>query len=399
MKAKCIEPMGVHARVITPEDGGHYFFGYYDLQPFDSTGRYHLCHRAEFEDRIPTENDPCQLGAIDLETGDFIRFAETTAWNFQQGALLQWYRDDDHVIYNVREGSAFRSCVQNVKTGEKRILPMAFANLSQDGKHALCINFSRLFDFRPGYGYAGIPDPYAHINAPKEDGIFLMDTETGDCKMILSYTTLRDAFYEEPYSAGKLLVNHITFNPAGDRFVILLRNFKKLPENPLFRTQLLTCDLEGNLFRLAPFGYESHYHWKNDRELLIFGAYDDARARGNGSLWLYQDLTASAAPLPEPNPKKDVHCLYSPNRRYILGDAYPNEEEYRPLYLIDTEEGVQYTLGEYLSYINVGDDRQYRCDLHARFRQDGRYLSFDSIHPGKRCVCMMDLAPLKGYRF
>ena len=31
---------------IVPEDGRHYFFGYYDLQPFDSKQKRHLAHRA-----------------------------------------------------------------------------------------------------------------------------------------------------------------------------------------------------------------------------------------------------------------------------------------------------------------------------------------------------------------
>ena len=95
----CMENAGVSARVITPEDGGHYFFGYYDLQPFDTTGRYHLCHKAPFEDRIPAPDDVCELGMLDLEEGSFIKFGETTAWNFQQGAQLQWF-DDDSVFYN-----------------------------------------------------------------------------------------------------------------------------------------------------------------------------------------------------------------------------------------------------------------------------------------------------------
>ena len=86
-----VEESGVKARVITPDDGGHYFFGYYDLQPFDSTGRYHLCHKAPFEDRLPEADDICELGVIDLQTGKFIKYAETNAWNFQQGMMISSY--------------------------------------------------------------------------------------------------------------------------------------------------------------------------------------------------------------------------------------------------------------------------------------------------------------------
>lgn len=395
-KVMAIEENGVKARVITPDDDGHYFFGYYDLQPFDSTGRYHLCHKAPFEDRLPEENDICELGAIDLETGEFVKYAETTAWNFQQGTLLQWFKDDDHIIYNVRDNDAYKTCIKNIKTGETRLLPMAFANLSADCTKALCLNFSRIYDFRPGYGYAGIKDPYYDQKAPVEDGVFLMDTETGEVEQILNYEQLRDAYFEEPYSDGKLLVNHINFNPSATRFAMLFRNFRA--ENmPMWRTQLITADEKGNIFRMSKFGFHSHYHWKNDDELLIFSGYD-INNRDDG-LWLFTDNEDKSEKLPEDNPKKDIHCLYSPNRRYIMGDGYPDADGYRHLHFIDTKTNRDTILGKYLSYINKNTDMDYRCDLHARFDPSGRYVSFDSIHTGKRTVCLIDLSTLEGYEY
>ena len=71
-------------KIITPQnDGYHYFFGYYDLQPFDSTGKYHLCNRVKFMDRLPEPDDVCELGMIDLETNEFIKLSQnkfTLSW-------------------------------------------------------------------------------------------------------------------------------------------------------------------------------------------------------------------------------------------------------------------------------------------------------------------------------
>ena len=395
---QCMENAGIHARVITPEDGGHYFFGYYDLQPFDTTGRYHLCHKAPFEDHIPEPDDVCELGVIDLQEGGFIKFAETTAWNFQQGALLQWYGDDDHVIYNVRQDGAFRACVQNIKNGEKRYLPRAYTCLSPDCKKALCVNFSRMFDFRPGYGYSGIEDPRKNELAPADDGVFLMDTESGETKLLLSLADLQKFHVEEPCSSGKLLINHITFSPDSDRFVMLLRNFKSADGTVKWKTQLLTSDPEGKLFLWAPFSYQSHYHWKNEKELVMYGG-NFSNDRGDGALWLFTDGVCGGVRLPEPNPKKDVHCLYSPNRRYISGDDYPKEDEYRTLHLIDTVTGTDTILGRYHSFISGDSNRDFRCDLHARFNRNGSLISFDSIHTGHRTVCLLDLTELEGYQY
>lgn len=390
-----VEIDGIRAKVITPDDEGHYFFGYYDLQPFDSTGRYHLCHKAPFEDHIPAEDDICELGVIDLQTGKFIKYAETTAWNFQQGALLRWYKDDDHILFNIRSDGAYRCCILNIKNGEKRILPMAIADVSHDGKHGVCINFSRIFDFRPGYGYAGIKDSYFDEKAPSEDGVFLMDMETGDVKQILDYKKMRDAFPKEPYCRGKLLVNHINFNPSGNRYAMLFRNFRE--NGMMWKTQLLTGDLEGNIYCLADYAFHSHYNWKNNDELLIFsGLCEENRS---DALYLFRDLTHEVTRLPEPNPNKDIHCLYSPNKRYIIGDGYPDAAGYRNLHLIDTLKNTDTVIGKYFSGKQTEKTVEFRCDLHARFDPTGRYISFDSVHIGKRCVCLTDMSTLPGYEY
>ena len=52
--------------VITPDDGYNYFFGYYDLQPFDKSGERHLAHRVKFNDRIPVKGDIAELGYVTI---------------------------------------------------------------------------------------------------------------------------------------------------------------------------------------------------------------------------------------------------------------------------------------------------------------------------------------------
>ncbi|MBE6590023.1 MAG: hypothetical protein E7643_07570, partial [Ruminococcaceae bacterium] len=77
-----------NCEIITPDDGAHYFFAYYDMRATGVRGR-HLCHRVQFDDHLPTENDICEVGY--LEDGVFYKIGETTAWNFQQGAMLQYH--------------------------------------------------------------------------------------------------------------------------------------------------------------------------------------------------------------------------------------------------------------------------------------------------------------------
>ena len=374
-------------KIINKEDGYYYFFGYYDLQPFDSEDRFHLCHRVKFMDRLPAKDDVCELGVLDPDTKDFIKFSETTAWNFQQGAMLQWFVPGESIVYNVREGDGFNTEIKNIKTGEIRRLPLAVANISNNRKYGLCLNMSRIFDFRPGYGYSEVPDPYYDIKAPENDGVFLMNMETGEYKLIINYADIIKQFPREPYTDCKLVVNHITFNPSGTRFLFLLRNFRE--GNAMWNTQLITSDLEGNMCVLSDYISNSHYNWKNDKQILIVTSHT-GNTRDN--LCLRDDFTGDTIMYDLPELHEDIHCLYSPNQRYIIGDGYPITEDYRKLWLYDTKENKAILLVSVYSYkATLGD---VRCDLHARWNHKGNKITFDSNHNGARCVCEMDLSDI-----
>ena len=377
-------------RIITPDDGYHYFFGYYDLQPLDSKQRMHLAHRVGFMDRMQEAGDTAELGAVDMESGEFVKYAETTAWNFQQGAMYRRIYDDGHIIYNIRDGSlpsGFGAEIKDIVSGAVRRLPMPIADLSKDGRRALSINFSRVFDFRPGYGYAGRPDPNADVNAPDDDGVWLMDAETGEYKLIIDYARIRREFPQPPFSDGKLLVNHITFNPSGTRILFLLRNFPQ-PGVRGWKTMLITSDLEGNMRLLTPYCVNSHYYWKNDDEILIVTSMKTEE--NVYRLWLINDRTGESAPLPEPNPTYDIHCIYSPDQRYIIGDSYPGPgNPTRSLWLIDTKKN---TLDEILKVDTVIPPViDIRCDLHVRWSPDGSFVTFDSTHTGKRTIAVQEI--------
>jgi hypothetical protein len=131
----------------------------------------------------------------------------------------------------------------------------------------LKINFNRIYDFRPGYGYAGVKDKFFDVNTPKDDGVFLVDTKTGEEKQIIDYERLKKLFPIDGMENAKFVINHITFNPSGTRFLILLRNFP-LEGSGYKSTSLITSDLEGNVCLLIKDQYISHYYWKNDTQIV-----------------------------------------------------------------------------------------------------------------------------------
>ena len=386
---KCLDAK-YNIKKISPNDGYNYFYGYYDLNPYHENGKYHLANRVSFNDRLPKKDDICELGYIDLETGEFTKFAETTAWNFQQGALLTYNTTNyDEVYYNVRGGQYdYMTCIHNLKTGEKRYTERACANIAPNGKYGLSLNFSRIYDFRPGYGYAGVKDKWYDVAQPDDDGIFLVDMETGKSKLIISAAQILKEFPNEVFPNEKFVVNHITFNTSSDRFLFLFRNF--MTENcPRWSTSLYTADLEGNMYELLHNTVVSHYHWKNPREVLFAASV----ANNEFGIYLLEDLTKNYTKLESPYFHKDIHCLYSPNQKYFIGDGYPDKEEQcRSIYIYNCETGESDIILKDFSYDfgNTG----LRCDLHNRWNTKGDKISFDSTRNKIREIYEIDVSAL-----
>ena len=107
---------------ITPITQGpkHHFFGYYDKSPWDGTGNYILAMETDFIDRMPQSEDMATIGFVDQKKSyQFKEIAETRAWNWQQGCMLQWMPPDykKYVIYNDKYEDSFVSVIQDVQTG------------------------------------------------------------------------------------------------------------------------------------------------------------------------------------------------------------------------------------------------------------------------------------------
>ncbi|MBI4975885.1 MAG: hypothetical protein HZC28_00290 [Spirochaetes bacterium] len=378
---------------LTREDG-HYFFGYYDIEPWSADGRFHLAHRVPFMDRMPSPADRADIGMIRMRDNRFIPLAETYAWNFQQGAMLQWHPlQPASIIYNALRNGAYRGVILDTVTGVERTLSRPVANVDPAGRYALSINFSRMFDFRPGYGYAGIPDRFAADDFPKDDGIFLIDLSSGESRLIIPLAALREVFHDVDLAGMKLLVNHITFNTDGSRFVFLLRTMASANSSGgvFWKTATLTANTDGSdVFVLGDFGMASHYIWRTKNELLIY-----ADAGEGAGLNLLNDRTRDHALIDKGFFTYDGHCSYSLDKNFILYDSYPDADGYRKLVMYD----IKRKRGMNLAVLHHGrmdalPCTDIRCDLHPRFSRDGNTISFDSIHEGHRHIYTMDVGSI-----
>jgi len=365
-----------------------HFFGYYDKTPWDPTGHKMLGMRVAFGGRPPTPDDIAVIGLIDLDRKhDWKPVAETTAWCWQQGTMLQWLpgADGRSIIFNTRSSAGFGSTILDVTTGARRDLPRPVYGIAPHGRCAVSLNFARVHRTRPGYGYVGVRDDWQDQLAPNEDGITFLDLATGSHSLIVSLAQVAGIAPEASMENVAHWVNHLQFNPTGDRFAFLHRWGKGRDR----RTRLFTARPDGTgLYLLEREGVVSHYDWMDARHILAWSRHCD-----EDHYHLYEDQSREVQALGADVLQTDGHCSYSPDRNWILTDTYPDaKHSNRTLILYHPGNGTRFDIGRFYSPPQFTGE--IRCDLHPRWSRDGRRVSIDSLHEEQRQMYIVDVSEI-----
>lgn len=354
----------------------HIFFGYYDITPFSNNDKYLLAQRIEIRNRIPRKDDYLSVGYYELNNNNFIEIGNTNCWNWQQGCRMQWFtlnNVDTDVIYNRIVDNNYGSSVHNILT--KKIIreyQYPIYSLTSDSKYALTLNFSRLGVFRPGYGYNNFKCKNKNICAPSDDGIWLLDMESGKVDLLFS---IKDVINIEPKKTmdnATHYFNHLSPNPNGNRFLFLhiwILNKKRY-------TRLVTADMNGkNLYVLNNEGMSSHYCWKTDNQILSY-ALD---SKGDKKFFIYYDMSKKILPFGEKYMLEDGHPTFSINDD-IVCDTYPNLQSKQTLFTYNYKKNVYNKITSFFNpSIYYGE---FRCDLHPRWNSDGNKICVDSPNTG-----------------
>ena len=181
--------MATAARQIT-RGPKHHWFGYYDKLQFDPADRYVLAMEVDFERRSPTPDDVIQARHDRSADGD--RWIEIgTLAGLELAAGLHAAVDPGirsrEILWNDRQGDRFVCPSFSMsRPASVRTLPHArLLAVSPDGRSAVTPDFRRTRRRRPGYGYAGLADPFAaDVAARKQSGIWThVDLATGAAKL------------------------------------------------------------------------------------------------------------------------------------------------------------------------------------------------------------------------
>ena len=390
--SKKIKSEGDITRVSPNDDQHEYFFGYYDKSPWDITDRYMLCLKANdtWSDVSPREKADILIIDTEKKENDSSRvkkIAETSAWNVQQACMLQWLGPDfsSRILYNDFRDGKYVSVILTLATMEEKVISAPVYSVSQDGKFALTLDFSRLYELRPGYGYYNVPEPTKGIALPDTTAIWYVNLETGEVTECLKYTDFakfkpRPEMKEEG-SVHK--VNHIMISPNGKRFMVLYRWFCGQRKY----TRLITCNVDGtDMYVLSDDDMVSHCYWKDDNTIL---AFENKKKTGPG-YYLMTDKTENYTHC-WPQFTNDGHPSYSPDKSLIVTDSYPDRARIASINIMDGNEKKQENTTIARVFAPFKYDNDTRCDLHPRWNHKGTKICFDSVFEGHRGVYTIDI--------
>jgi len=363
--------------------GKENFFGYYDKSPWSFDERFYLIHILDDK-----EKDKIKIGVFDFERNELIILDQTPSFNFQQGAMLRWLNTSSYnVIYNTVVDGYLVAKIKDLITGKEKIVPMPIQTVNSLGTEALTLNYKRLYKLRPEYGYKVNVRNFSEDMPDEKDGIWKIDINTGKSELIISLKDLKTIEHRKEMDKSQHKINHIIYSPSGNRFVFMHRWLG--PYGKFSR--LYTANVDGTgIYLLADDKMVSHYSWLDDEYLLSY-----ARKEPIGDKYfLFKDRTTEFRIIGDGilDIYGDGHPSFSPDRRWIITDTYPDKARMRYLILFDTYTEKALILGKFFAPWKFNG--YYRCDLHPRWSSSGTKISIDSAHEGIRGTYIIDITEI-----
>lgn len=382
-------------RAITSGPKDHLFASYYAINAWSADGRYATVLETEVKDRLPTEQDAAVLGVVDAQDGNrFIPLTETRCWNFQEATMAHWLgtAPQTQFIFNDWVDGRFVSVIYDMASRTRRTVPFPVSAVSLDGRWAVSINYARLRLTRPDYGYGGNgQNARADTVWPEDDGLWLVDLASGEARLIVTIASVRDRMPAVKDPKALAYFCHTVFSRDGSKIFWLARTVENLVGQKVVRkweTTSFTCNRDGSgVRRCFPDGWGgSHFNWLDGDRLLVTAKFKDA-------VWSHvlftpgkEDYTRLGRGLLD----FDGHGVFSDDGRWMATDTYPDKLGERKLMVMRMADHAVLPLGAF--FVPELYREQYsRCDLHPRWRPDGKMLAFNSVHEGSRQVYVVDV--------
>lgn len=432
----------------------HHLFGFHDLIISNKAGDKYLSLEVDTINRPPLPGELFGVGYV--KDGQYVKVGETTALNYPQGARQQWMADTELFTVNNRVGDVWGTDLYDASTNKLVDRFEATTHmLSKDGRFAYGLDYARLFRLG-GYGYTGIADKGEGEALPSDSGITKMDMQTRKVELLVSVRQVAECGCSGQIPLfGHHFLTHLSVSPDSSRIAFLHR-YPLADGGEMSRLMTIGCN--GTGLRCLAQGFLSHFDWKDNNHIYIFGransSLDSLRsnpilsnpvvmfglrmakktvkliigknkaiAASTNSFLIVTDsdepcITAFAKDIIP----VDGHPMTCPaNSDWCVNDTYPNAEGIRDLMLYSFGQDLRIDLGKFkmiderpdMSLKNrffAGADERLtaqigpenlaftrsglHCDLHPRWNSLGDKVVFDSIHEGSRQIYMIEVGNL-----
>ena len=392
-------------KIFEPKIKGNFFFGYYDKPQISPCNEYFLSHKINFLDRYPNYDDEIDVGYFDINNGKFLKIESTSACNFQQGSMLNWFFKSDEIIFNKLVNGNYRSLIKNIKNNNSNLIDCPLYALSNNKDFFLTINFLNLSIHKRGYGYdyKFKSNFKNYFHDPKEIGIWIYVFSKNKIFKLIDI--------KEIHNDNNCWIEHISISPDNYHFIFMLRY--KLNDGGI-RDKLYLSNIDKNtLVEIKTFARGSHYNWIDNNSFIIYGGVntsfnkirhqktlqnltyakklikiyhklikhntDLSKFITGDSYYIYNIETKIKKKIQAKFNKEDGHPSVSNNyKNLMITDQYSDiiNNKYPKLFLYDLKESK---LIEELKFDSIStlDNSGFRCDLHPRFSTDGKFFSID----------------------
>jgi len=366
------------------------FFGYHDKTPFSSDNNKILAMSVPASDKkAESECSYMKIGYfLNINNhirNQFIQISDTNTWCWQQGCMLQWNpkKPNNEVIFNRIVDGIYGSVIFDItKESIIKEYSVPIYSVSNDGSFATSLNFSRLGRLRPGYGYCLLNDKTKCNYAPKNDGLFLLDLNSGNIGLLVSLHELAE-------QVGKMdcehYINHISISP--DNKVIVFFHLW-VDENNNRHNRFMIYDIKNKKISTIEDKIRvSHFCWIDNNCLLVTIKEKNEKHWKYVSYNIDKHVKMSEKDIPL---KTDGHPMISPiDKSLFVTDSRLNKRREDSILICSLNTKNVYKVAKFIH--KYGYDGQVRCDLHPRWDRFGKHIAVDIVNKGKRAMAIIDV--------
>ena len=217
-------------------------------------------------------------------------------------------------------------------------------------------------------GYPGARDWTEGVSAPEDDGVFLVDVETGEKRLLVSFRTLAEALRREwpAIDSIPLFINHTLWSRTGERLFFFARgNFGK----PGRINASFTIARDGTDLRRQQTHIGGHPEW--DSGMRMIGSIANRQAVFDVDSQKLVELIGDTEMFPDP----EGDIALSPSLEW-LANGY--KDDGKVYYVIHNRRtGATFRAGGYDLFGRVSGN--LRCDPAPRWNRTGDALLIPSM--------------------